>query len=227
MRRVDLPGVLGAGAVPGQSTDRARDGVGRIEGFGAGAERDEAEGLEGSAVHTKETKGADAMIEKILNRLFRHEEINGANRCPTYLHRWTLFQPRRPRALWRGFGVYVHKFVGDDWSRDLHDHPKRFISIGISGSYVEQTFRGSAHECPCDRFDEHTIETTYRAPWLRTFPAEHRHRLRLIDARPCWTLVIVLRSVREWGFWHRGVFHHWRAYVAPGNAIANSRKACP
>lgn len=65
---------------------------------------------------------------RLLDRLFRREDINGGERCPTYLHRWTLFQPRRPRWLWRGFGIYLHKFVGDDWSRDLHDHPKRFIS---------------------------------------------------------------------------------------------------
>lgn len=167
-------------------------------------------------------------MERLLNRWFRREEINGANRCPTYLYRWTLFQPRRLRWLWRGFGLYVHKFVGDDWSRDLHDHPKRFISIGLSGAYIEQTFRGDAKQCPCALDHEHVISTVYRAPWVRTFPATHTHRIALMhDRRPCWTLVIVLRSVREWGFWHRGQFMHWRGYVAQGNAIADSRKACP
>jgi hypothetical protein len=161
-------------------------------------------------------------IEGMLSRLFRYEEINGANRCPTYLHRWTLFQPRWPRWLWRGFGIYLHKFVGDDWSRDLHDHPKRFISIGLRGGYIEYT--------PARIRTEHKVVDSrrYIAPWLRTFPAEHIHRITLLPNRhPCWTLVIVLWTVREWGFWHRGVFHHWRAYVAPGNAVADGRKACP
>ena len=67
---------------------------------------------------------------KILDRLFgKAEEINGRERCPTYLYRWTV-------AKWRGRGIYLHHFVGDDWSRDLHDHPKRFISIGLKGGYV-------------------------------------------------------------------------------------------
>lgn len=160
------------------------------------------------------------MIERVLTALFKREEINGGNRCPTYLYRWTLFQPRRPRALWRGFGIYLHKFVGDDWSRDLHDHPKRFISIGLKGGYAEWTPRPNT-----PGFADLTVFT---APWIRTFPANHIHRITLrSDRRPCWTLVIVLWHVREWGFWHLGEFIHWRTYVAPGNKIANEQKACP
>lgn len=143
----------------------------------------------------------------ILNWLFgKPEEINGANRCPTYLFRWTVLAVRG----W--FGVYLHHFVGDDWSRDLHDHPKRFISIGLSGWYLEDTPGGKVHR--------------YNAPWLRSFPATHIHRIR-VPCKSCWTLVIVLRPVREWGFWHLGKFFHWRTYVAKGNSVANEMKACP
>ena len=68
----------------------------------------------------------------MINRLFGYEEINGNGRCP-YLHRWCLL------VLPRGVRLYLHKFIGSDWSRDLHDHPKRFISIGLWGSYIEET----------------------------------------------------------------------------------------
>jgi hypothetical protein len=162
-------------------------------------------------------------IEQLLSRVFRLEEINGAERCPTYLYRWTVLQPRWPRSLWRGFGIYLHKFVGDDWSRDLHDHPKRFISIGLWGSYREWT--------PWLRHpggDSVERARDYRAPWVRTFPAEHIHRLCLIDKQPCWTLVIVLRSVREWGFWHAGQWIHWKEYVkGTASHIADRMRACP
>ena len=144
------------------------------------------------------------MITKLLTRFFRLEEINGADRCPTYLYRWTLFHCR-----W--FGVYVHHFVGDDWSRDLHDHPKRFISIGLSGRYIEETPKG---------------ERLFRAPWFRSFPAEHIHRLRLVDGKDCWTLVIVLRAVRPWGFWHLGNFIPWRQYVSEQGGPADKMKTC-
>jgi hypothetical protein len=109
------------------------------------------------------------------------EEINGAKRCPTYLYRWTLLRTSL-------FAIYLHHFVGDDWARDLHDHPKRFISIGLWGAYVEETPFG-------ERF--------YAAPWIRTFPSIHIHRLRLIQQKPCWTVVVVGPLQREWGFWAR------------------------
>lgn len=156
-------------------------------------------------------------MRRWLNRLFELEEINGGNRCPTYLYRWTLVK-------WRGRGVYLHHFVGDDWSRDLHDHPKRFISIGLWGRYVEETFRPGAEHCPCELGHEHKRETVFRAPWIRTFPANHIHRLSLVDGRPCWTLVIVLKSVRRWGFWHDGRFIGWREYV--GSEAADRMKSC-
>jgi hypothetical protein len=139
----------------------------------------------------------------MLKRLFgMPEEINGRERCPTYLYRWTLL--KRPN-----WSVYLHHFVGDDWSRDLHDHPKRFISIGLRGWYLEDTPDGTKR---------------YNAPWIRTFAATHIHRLR-VPSKNCWTLVIVLRAVRPWGFWHDGKFTGWREYV--GSETADKMKACP
>ncbi len=165
-----------------------------------------------------------SIIERLLTRGFgAPEEINGGERCPTYMFRWHVFKwPRNaePTVDERELGeppehsggdrlrVYVHKFVADDWSRDLHDHPKRFISIGLWGSYIEETPQG---------------ERVYRAPWIRTFPAEHVHRLRL-RSRVCWTLVITLRAVRPWGFYHEGAWVPWREYVE--GSAADARVSC-
>jgi hypothetical protein len=142
-------------------------------------------------------------LKKFIDWATRLEEINGRGLCPTYLYRRTLL-----RLPW--FAIYLHHFVGDDWSRDLHDHPKRFISLGLKGRYIEDIPNGSRE---------------YRAPWLRTFPAQHIHRLRLIDGKPCWTLVFVLRPVREWGFWHMGKWIHWREYVKSDES--KKMKSCP
>jgi hypothetical protein len=153
-------------------------------------------------------------LSRLLSRLFgQAEEINGHDRCPTYLYRWTMLKG----ADW---AVYLHHFVGDDWSRDLHDHPKRFISIGLWGWYIEET--------PDFAYDVFPIvrKTRYRAPWIRTFPAEHIHRLS-VPSKNCWTLVIVCKRVRDWGFWHEGRFIPWRSYVKGADAaIADKIKAC-
>lgn len=142
---------------------------------------------------------------KILSKLFGEpEEINGADRCPTYLYRWVVLRG----ATW---ALYLHKFTGNDWSRDLHDHPKRFISIGLYGSYLEETPAGFKR---------------WRAPWIRSFPATHQHRLTT-PWGTCWTLVLVLQTVRDWGFWHRGVWIHWRDYVrGKYSSVADARKDC-
>lgn len=141
-------------------------------------------------------------MTRLLNWLFgKAEEINGNERCPTYLYRWFILRTR-----W--LKVYVHHFVGDDWSLDLHDHPKRFISIGLWGWYIETT---------------PTYERQWHAPWIRSFPAEHIHRLR-VPSKNCWTLVVVGNPQREWGFWHQGQWIQWETYV--GSAQADRAKAC-
>ena len=143
-------------------------------------------------------------MHRFLNRIFgKAEEINGANRCPTYLYRWVIAQKRG----W--FAAYIHHFVGSDWSLDFHDHPKRFISIGLWGSYVEHTPQSSR---------------VYRAPWVRSFPAEYQHRIDC-PSRNCWTITIVLKPVRAWGFWNDGVFIPFKEYV--DSDLATARKNCP
>lgn len=115
----------------------------------------------------------------VLDRFFEHEVINGFGRRE-YLNRWVLI--RRP-----AWAIYLHHFVASDWSMDTHDHPKRFTSIGLWGRYCEEDPWGK--------------RTLYRAPWYRTFPAEHRHRIVIAPGETAWTLVHVGRRQREWGFW--------------------------
>lgn len=151
------------------------------------------------------------MITEFLNRVFgQAEEINGRDRCPTYLYRWILLKAGK------AFSVYLHHFVGDDWSHDLHDHPKRFILIGLKGWYIETQ----------QLEDGGTRTKLWKAPWFRSFPASHIHRIET-PGRSCWTLVIVLRASRQWGFWHGGRFIPWRDYVdGKDSGIADRMRAC-
>ena len=143
---------------------------------------------------------------KIIDRLFSREDLDGDGVCPTYMSRWTLISTR-----W--FKGYVHRFLGDDWAADPHDHPKRFISLGIWGWYYE------------DRFDSdgnHQSTKKYKAPWLRSFGANHVHRVRASECGNTWTIVIVLKTQREWGFIQDGKWIPWEEYVFEGKY----RKSC-
>lgn len=141
-------------------------------------------------------------LRRLLNRFCFYETMSGAGRCPVYLERWTLF------VRW-GFGVYLHHFIGDDWSADPHDHPRRFITIGLRGWYWEDVFDATGRKISSRR---------YTAPWIRSFPAEHLHRVRASECGNCWTLVIVCRKSRAWGFVQDGVWIHFREYVFGGKA---------
>lgn len=143
---------------------------------------------------------------RLIDRIFRLEEINGDGRCPTYLYRWTLLS-----TPW--FKVYLHRFVADDWSLDLHDHPKRFLTVGLRGRYMEVS-----------KQDGITRRTFWAAPWIRSFPATHTHRILLYPGEECWTLCAVFKTVRKWGFWANGKWIHWREYV--DSERADKMKSC-
>ena len=146
-----------------------------------------------------------------------YETMSGSGQCPVYLERWTILQ-----AL--GCGIYLHHFLGDDWAIDPHDHPRRFISIGLKGWNLEDVYRNPATD-PAASISGSTqlLETKrYHAPWVRSFPAHHLHRVRAAQCGDVWTLVIVLPKSRGWGFVQDGKWISFREYVYGGK----SRKNC-
>lgn len=102
------------------------------------------------------------------------------------------------------FGLYVHRFDSPD-VRDFHDHPWNFVSVILRGGYVEATGRPG---------------TTARARRLRvgsfnlkraTAPHYIHHLLRT----PTWTLILVGRRQRVWGYVDE---HGWTRFDEHENA---------
>ena len=132
---------------------------------------------------------------------------------PGNLVRYRLFALPGTRS-WR---IYLHQFIGPDPDRKLHDHPKRFVSIGLRGGYTEIV---GVHQQPWsgDIFGRDTGQPiamlrkqlqVFRAPWFRSFPPTHIHKI--VGVLPgTWTLVFVGRVVRPWGFWRPRVESHIR-----------------
>ena len=132
---------------------------------------------------------------RLRDRIFRREDIGrGA------LRRWTLFRLPGGRAL------YLHHFRCSD-ARSMHDHPKRFVTVGLRGGYVEESLDPSSllRTCASGR-----VRRRYVAPWIRAFPARHVHRVGV--SRGAWTLAYVGPATREWGFLHRGRWIPWRRF---------------
>ena len=121
---------------------------------------------------------------RLLDRLFDYEPIPRTG--PTVLHRWIIWR-------WKsGAAVYIHNFIGSE-SRDPHNHPKRFLTIGLKGSYREVQYTQGEFGTP------RTV--LYKAPWIRRFETSHIHRIELEPGGSCWTLAFVGATTREWGFY--------------------------
>lgn len=85
-----------------------------------------------------------------------------------------------------GVRVYLHRFVGRDPERGLHDHPWRWAaSLVLTGWYVEE------------RRDGTRVRRVGNLLSADTF-----HRVVMPEGqRECWTLFIhSARDVKQWGF---------------------------
>jgi hypothetical protein len=90
-----------------------------------------------------------------------------------------------------GVRVYLHRFVGNDPARGLHDHPWPWAgSVVLSGHYIE-----------------HTRQGMNRVRWFNWLTGDSFHRVLLplpsvADPFPeCWTLFFHrAKYVKPWGF---------------------------
>lgn len=117
---------------------------------------------------------------------------------PRYLLRWYVI----PRNPW--LNVYLHKFLHDDEDRAIHDHPWTFVSLILRGKYFEVT--------------ENNF-TSRQFPSIVVRQADYAHRVvldrdELDKPKPCWTLVITGRVVRDWGFHCPQGWRHWKEFTA-------------
>jgi hypothetical protein len=102
------------------------------------------------------------------------------------------------RTPW--FSFYIHHFLGVDVGEELHNHPRNYISIGLSGSYVEErvSYTGASREA----FNAPVYYTrSYCAPFMRRISSTTVHRITQVE--DCWTVVLGGPVKHEWGFFER------------------------
>lgn len=147
------------------------------------------------------------------------------DRNTPYLTRWYLIQ-------WKYLHIYLHKFHRDD-SDELHDHPWHFISLVLWNGYIEETFRKPPKLRPATYITstvvdkaKYTKEMSFSQS-LNVFPtkkkriypgqiifrkATHAHRVELINNKPAYTLLINFGYVRQWGFFTKNYWQHFKSY---------------
>lgn len=111
-----------------------------------------------------------------------------------YMERYFLLG-RGPQAP--GTTARYHHILKSDLL-DLHDHPWDFVSIILSGTYVETT---------------PTTEQEFGPGSVLVRKAEQLHRLTL-PSGPVWTFIVVGPARRQWGFATDQGWTHWQHYLA-------------
>ncbi|SKU88762.1 Uncharacterised protein [Mycobacteroides abscessus subsp. massiliense] len=122
-----------------------------------------------------------------------------------YLLRWHVI-PRNKR-----FNIYLHKFLGSDDDRALHDHPWWFVSILLKGSYWEHRADGSRNlrKAPSIAFRRATVAHRVELVPLPIWSFEHDRWYE----KPATTLIITGRVTRDWGFHCPNGWKHWRKFI--------------
>lgn len=118
-----------------------------------------------------------------------------------YLERYAMPAGLRRLLASLGLTVYLHRFVGGDVDRWVHDHPWRFaIAILLTGGYLEERVRSLAP-------GGWRAVTRSIQGWRRINVILARDFHRIAIARPdTWTLFVCTKRVKDWGFleqdWH-------------------------
>lgn len=92
-----------------------------------------------------------------------------------------------------GYTFYLHRFVGNDGDRALHDHPWNAMSFVLAGEYKELVKTGWA---PNKIF---TKRVTRSAPTFNFIPNTKFHQI-LGATKETWTLFAHGERLKDWGY---------------------------
>jgi len=113
-----------------------------------------------------------------------------------YMHRWHLIRKPGVRNL------YLHKYLGSDDDRALHDHPWSSWSILLWGNLHEVVMGKDGRERAQRIWP---IIPKYRS-------AEYSHRL-ILKNNKALTLFYTTKKIREWGFHCPKGWVHWTKFT--------------
>lgn len=88
------------------------------------------------------------------------------------------------------FGLYLHRFDGPDPRPTLHDHPWPFLSFVLRGGYVERRLNTLTMK----------VDENHRVRFVNRMPTHGAHAIMRLTRSPTWTLMVVGRRVRTWGY---------------------------
>jgi hypothetical protein len=136
-----------------------------------------------------------------------------------YMQRWFLLGSDADQTRIR---IRIHRIMRSDAGRDLHDHPWWYLTIILRGGYWEHTHITDAEYCRATARgtlvvtgvtdDGFNIKKWYGRGSILFRRATARHRIEIPEGGEAWTLFTTGPKQREWGFWPKQGFIHWKDY---------------
>lgn len=130
-----------------------------------------------------------------IGRFLSCRRISGLNGSDYLIRRYLL--PRN-----KFLNIYLHRFLGSDDDRALHDHPWYSISCVLKGRLIEHRSDGSTREIRRGKI-------AIRSP-------RFQHRIELPNDETATTLFITGPVVRTWGFVCPQGWISWSEYGGRG-----------
>ena len=130
-----------------------------------------------------------------VGRFLSYRRISGLNGSDYLIRRYLL--PRN-----RILNIYLHRFLGSDDDRALHDHPWYSISCVLKGRLIEHRSDGSTREI--------------RQGMIAIRSPRFQHRIELPSGETATTLFITGPVVRTWGFVCPQGWISWNEYGSRG-----------
>ncbi len=145
-------------------------------------------------------------------QLFEKKVIERTEGVP-YLIRWNLLGIGEDSKY---FSIKLHKILASD-SNNLHNHPWKFVSIILKGSYLETTkwyYQGDYTGWSPSVWSEcnkcYVTSKIFSSGSILKRPAYWAHSL--VITKPVWTLVFTFKKVQTWGFFTKEGFINWKDY---------------
>ncbi len=117
--------------------------------------------------------------------------------------------------------IRIHHTMRSDTDRALHDHPWPSTSIILKGGFYEVLPKDQKQS---PSLDETEFVKLWRKPGdVVRRSANDRHRLIIPPGGSCWTMFIMGKQEKDWGFYDKEKgYVYWRDYLNDYSTVTAS-----
>lgn len=157
------------------------------------------------------------IFDKIMDKAGRKRIILDRDNKSEYMIRYYIWRKRDEDN--KKSNLFIHKIMRSDSDNHLHNHPWKWATFLIKGSYIEilpdNDFFVNHKKEELDIWGDIPFTYKRKRKWL-TFRRNHAkdyHQLKLINDKPVWTIFWHGKRHQDWSFYVEGQPVQWKEYL--------------